>query len=280
MIARSVVASLGFMLGLFVAMTSVVGAAGITVPPQNPKSDVWAVPAYTFTPRNEHPYPVGGRLPACWSWGKRDAFVPKVTLPHCVPDELAAMNRARRAESLGGFALPRNFTKLTVPDQLLVITNIERVSRGEDPILGVLAQLNPYAQRGAAANADPSLPSPMVVAGATGAYGSNYASGVNTLDANYEWMYTDGWDGKYTFNGVCTSARATGCWGHRDNILLNASRMPCEVSSCVVVMGGGYVHDGTYGGYNSYTEIFVQLTGVTPTLSYTWQQALAAGAKP
>jgi hypothetical protein len=279
MIARRIAISLGLIVSLFVATASVVGAAGITVPPQNPRADVWAVPAYSFTPRNDHSYLVGGRLPACWSWGKRNAFVPNVTLPHCVPNELAAMNRARHAESIGGFALPRNFNKLTVPDQLLVLTDIERVSRGEEPIPGIMAQLNPDAQQGAAANADPLLSSATDIAGATGAYASNYAAAVNTLDANYEWMYTDGWDGKDTLNGVCTSASAAGCWGHRGNILLNTSRMPCETSSCTIVMGVGYVHDGTHDGYNSYTEIFVQLTGVTPVLSYTWQQALAEGAK-
>ena len=71
---------------------------------------------------------------------------------------------------------------------------------------------------------------------------------------------------------------APGCWGHRDNILANATAMPCYESSCSIVMGAGYVRDGAGDGFNSYTELFVQVSGVVPVLYYTWDEALAAGA--
>jgi hypothetical protein len=43
-------------------------------------------------------------------------------------------------------------------------------------------------------------------------------------------------------------------------------------------MGAGYVRDGAGDGYNSYTELFVHVSGVVPVLYYTWDQAVASGA--
>ncbi|HVB50485.1 MAG TPA: hypothetical protein VND89_01900 [Acidimicrobiales bacterium] len=245
----------------------------------NPPADHWAVPAYTFTPVNDHQYRVGQTLPACWRWGRNGTFVARASAPHCLAHEVAATNRAQREERLPAIVLPRNFAALSAPEQSLVLVDIERVSRGETPVLGVSASVNVFAQLGARANADPSLPGDSGVAGATYAWAANYAGAVSPLDANYEWMYTDGWDGKLTFNYDCTGPHAQGCWGHRDNILADANWMPCNESSCSIVMGAGYVRNGAGDGFSSYTELFVQVSGVMPTLYYTWNQAVAAGAK-
>jgi hypothetical protein len=192
---------------------------------------------------------------------------------------LQATDRAEHHEGLPSVRLPTNFEALPVPDQLLVLVDIERISRGETPVLGVSLADNVFAQVGARDNTDPYLPSSADVDNSVSAWSANYAAGVNTLDANYQWMYTDGWDGRLTFNGACTSAHAPGCWGHRDNILANESRMPCDAASCSIIMGAGFVRSGATEGYNSYTELFVQVTGVVPALSYTWTQALTAGAR-
>jgi len=261
------------------AMTATdVGAANI-VPPANPRADLWAVPAYSFTPVNDSSYSGGQTLPACWKWGPTQNFVANATAPKCVAAEVSATDRAQRAEGLPAIGLPRNFAGLSAPEQLLVLVDIERVSRGEAPVLGVSARVNVFAQLGARSNSDPSLPPTSGIAGSTGGWAANYAGSVSPLDANYEWMYTDGWQGKFTFNYACTSPHAAGCWGHRDNILANVSRMPCYSTSCTEIMGAGFVHDGARNGFSSYTELFVQVSGVTPTLYYTWDQALAAGAR-
>jgi len=255
-----------------------VGAAGI-LPPANPRSDLWAEPAYSFTPVNDTIYAVGQTLPACWKWGSSHNFVARATAPQCVADELMATDRAQRAEGLPAIGLPRNFGALSAPEQLLVLVDIERVSRGEPPVLGVSARANVFAQLGARSNSDPSLPATSGIVGLTGDWASNYAGSISPLDANYEWMYTDGWQGKLTLNYACTGPHAAGCWGHRDNILANVSRMPCYSRSCTEVMGAGYVRGGARSGYSSYTELFVQVSGATPALYYTWHQALAAGAR-
>jgi hypothetical protein len=251
------------------------GASGV-VPPKNPSQNLWAVPAYSLS--GGYVYTAGNPLPVCWAWGASYSFVPQGAAPACLSGVVAATERAHHVEGLQGFALPRNFARLTVPEQLLVVVDIERVSRGESPVLGVSARANVLAQVGARRNADPSL-SGGGIAGATGQWTSNWAAAVNALDANYEWMYTDGWAGKLTFNYDCTSKRAPSCWGHRDNILVNSSRMPCYRSTCSIVMGAGYVSRGWGEGYSSYSELFVQVSGAVPALYYTWAQAVAAGAR-
>lgn len=255
---------------------TVAGAADI-VPPSNPSSDHWAVPAYTFTPVNHHAFGAND-LPICWVWNSNGSFLNRGSTPQCMSHVLEATDRAQHAEGLPDVRLPTNFDSLNIPDQLLVLVDIERTSRGETPVLGVSLADNLFAQVGAKNNTDPYLPPSADVNGLISAWSANYAAGVNTLDANYEWMYTDGWDGRFTFNSACTSAHARGCWGHRDNILANASRMPCRSAKCSIIMGVGFLRNGIEG-FNSYTELFVQVTGAVPHLSYRWTQALAAGAR-
>jgi len=256
---------------------SLASGAG-TVPPQNPRSNIAAVPRYSIV--NNKSYVVGAGLPACWAWGKDNRLVPRASSTTCVSDEIAATNRAQSAEGLGPITLPSNFATLSVPDQLLVMVDIERVSRGEVPVLGVSAQLNALAQRGAAAREDPSLPSTSYFPNATGAYVANWAGALSALDANYDWMYTDGWAGRATDNYDCTSAHAAGCWGHRDNILVNSSRMRCLVTTCSLVMGGGYSYLKAGDNFSSFSELIIQVSGTPTTLSYTWATALADGANP
>ena len=236
--------------------------------------DIWAVPAYTFTPVNIH----SPGLPACWKLDP--SYVPQPQAPRCIAAETSATNHARASEALPKLVLPRNFERLTTQEQLLVMVDLERVSRGEPPVLGLSVRANLFAQQGAQRRTDPLLPpSGGGMAGVTGTWGSNYAAGISAIDANYQWMYTDGWDGKLTFNAACTGPHAAGCWGHRDNILADVSNMPCGTTTCHLIMGAGYLKDGSGQGYSSFTELFVQVSRTAPALYYTWKQALAAGAK-
>lgn len=270
---------------LALAGATLAGAAGAAVhlagfaPPQHPPANLWPQPDYTFPPNNQS-YVVGQRLPPCWRWLGTSSVTPQPSAPLCLRDEVAATNRAHRAEGIARIVLPRNFAHLSAPEQLLVLVDVERVSRGEPPVIGVSAVANVYAETAARHNVDPELPpGGGGVAGATGAWGANWAAAISPLDANYSWMYTDGWEGKLTFNFACTAPQGPGCWGHRDNILTNGSRMACYASSCTIVMGAGYVKDGWGHGYGSYTELFVQVARAAPHLYYTWAQAVAEGAR-
>ncbi len=245
------------------------------VPPRNPSKDVWPKPDYTF-PVPAREYSVGGPLPACWKW-HGDTVVTQPTVKKCIETEMTALNNAHKTEKIGRYVYPKNFTKLTASEQLFVLVDIERVARGEPPVLGLSHTVDKWAQAGAKANADPEPEGGLT--GATGAFVSNWAAAINTFDADYSWMYLDGWDGKgKTLNGDCTSAKATGCWGHRDDILVNTRRLPCYYRSCSYVMGGGYVKNG-WGQYSSFSELFIQIAGTVPTLYYTWSDAEKAGAR-
>jgi len=243
------------------------------LPPANPPANIAPIPDYTF---KQGALYSDNDLPVCWLTFSRS----RPNNPSCLAAEVAATDRAHRIEGLPAIGLPRNFVHLSAPEQLLVIVDIERVSRGEPPVVGISARADQFAQRAAVANEDPSLPAEgSGIPGATGGYDSNWAGAISPLDANYEWMYVDGWGGKATFNYDCTSPHAAGCWGHRDNVLTDPARMPCY-STCSLVMGAGFVRNGYSKQFGSYTELFVQVAGGLPPLSYTWSQALAAGARP
>lgn len=260
---------------LAVTSTGIAGASGI-VPPRDPVANIDASPAYNTVASRM--YQVGSALPPCWRWGA-GKLVPNALDAKCVDAEVRATNHAHRLEHVAGVTLPRNFASLNADEQLLVLVDLERVSRGETPVLGLSRAADSMAQRGALANQDPALSDPRSIPGATGGWTANWAAAVSPLDANYSWMYLDGWAGQgKTFNYLCTSARARGCWGHRNDILVDASTLPCYAASCSLVMGAGSVNDH-WSVYNSYTELIVQVSGRIPPLFYSWKQAVAAGAR-
>jgi hypothetical protein len=127
-------------------------------------------------------------------------------------------------------------------------------------------QLDQYAQVGADTSADPTFP-PTLTGGATPSEGSSNWAGdfESALNANYFWMYDDGPGGN---NIECTPTDTSGCWGHRDDIL-----MADPGASCYVAMGAAYTELPSAG--LSYAEIFVGSCGVAPTDQVlTWNQAL------
>lgn len=125
---------------------------------------------------------------------------------------LAAIDRARAAEGVRPLHLPARFQTLSIPAQLLVLANAERVDRGLRRIVGLTRNLDRSALAGARTDADP-VPDPFYGT----AYGSNWAGGfASTLAADFMWMYDDGAGSP---NIDCRHAGQSGCWGHRRNIL-------------------------------------------------------------
>jgi len=130
----------------------------------------------------------------------------------CIGSVLLAVNAARAAEGVKPMVLPAGFAALTVPEQLLVAIDLERVDRGLAPFTGLTDALDRNAQRGADTADDPPDPgAAYTVADTEWAGGSS-----NGLDAVYGWMYDDGID---SGNLDCPKAGAPGCWGHRHGIL-------------------------------------------------------------
>lgn len=130
--------------------------------------------------------------------------------PSCLPTAMAAFDAARAREGLGPMTLPTNFMSLSPALQLWVLANIDRVDRGQPPILGVSSALNRYAQAGADHGTDPDFPAWAREGG------GNWYGARNPLAAEYFFLYDDG---PGSSNIDCTTANPSGCWGHRHNIL-------------------------------------------------------------
>jgi hypothetical protein len=128
----------------------------------------------------------------------------------CQDAAVEAIDQARAAEGVGPLQLPSYYDRLSLAQRLMVLTDLERVSRGLPGFVGMSSQLDVLAIQAASANADPT--------GANGdSWGSNWARGeASALLADYDWMYDDGFGSP---NLDCTSAPASGCWDHRKNIL-------------------------------------------------------------
>jgi hypothetical protein len=209
----------------------------------------------------------------------------------CITYILQPVDNAAAQEGISAMVLPSNFANLTVPEQLFVVADLERVDRGLPPYLGLVPALNDAAQQAAVGLSDPSVPSGFAVATDSGGYsmmGGAWAGGFQSvLAADYGWMYDDGWGGSAgtTSNVACTSAVAPGCWGHRDELLgSDPGFNPGVGLACTnCVMGTGYASSQTSppaanGSSSSYTDLVVKPAGAVPAMTYTWADAQAAGA--
>lgn len=157
----------------------------------------------------------------------------------CETAALADLNAARAAEGVGPMQLPGDFGTLTVPQQLLVLSNLERVDRGLAPVIGLSGPLDQDALTGAQNDADPQ-PTQFNGNAATSNWEGGYGS---PLEADFVWMYDDGFGSN---NEDCTSPGDAGCWGHRHDIL-----WPFDAPA---VMGAADAQ-GQFGA--SQTELFV-----------------------
>jgi hypothetical protein len=232
----------------------------------HPLANVVPDPPYGTWPSTAGASPQPAPAPACWS-DAGAGWVPDPAAPACLETEVQATDAARAREGLGPLHLPAHFGSLSPEEQLFVLADIERVSRGEQPVLGLASALSQDAQRAAVAGNDPQFLFSTVPSSSW--WGSNWATGVlNAADANYTWMYADGPGG---FNVECPHRSAAGCWGHRANILASPR-------GGTLIMGAGAVTLPT--GLSSDSELFVAVRSLRdiPPLTYTWAQAVAAGA--
>ena len=187
--------------------------------------------------------------------------------PVCVDAVLAAIDRARGLEGVRPMVLPSGFARLSLPEQLFVAVNLERVDRGLPAFAGLTAALNQNAQRGADSADDPPGVGPSyVLDDAEWAGGSS-----NGLDAVYGWMYDDGFD---SGNLDCLRRAAAGCWGHRKGILDDFG------SGANVVMGAAVdtssdIHSGDSGGTSMAVTLAVADTPAR-SFTYSWSEAVAA----
>jgi hypothetical protein len=178
---------------------------------------------------------------------------------NCTNAVLQAIANARAQEGLGPMQLPSGWYSETPQQQMFVAVDLERTARGLPPFSAMATALDSSSQQAAAASEDPSPPAGFPWT----EWGGNWAGAVgNPLEAIYYWMYDDG---EGSNNIDCTPSNTSGCWGHRDNVLIV---MNCQV--CVA--GTGYVGNG-YEGYPSWTALMVASSG-NPQLDDTFGQLM------
>jgi hypothetical protein len=114
---------------------------------------------------------------------------------------------------------------------------------------------------------------------------STVATGYTTLEADYAWMYEDGWGGSpsSTSNVACTFAGALGCWGHRDELLGfdGTYNFGVGLHCTTCEMGTGFA---IVNGTGSFTSLIELPAGNPPPMYFTWAKNvvpyLAASQSP
>ena len=191
----------------------------------------------------------------------------------CVAGSLQAIDAGRAAEGLAPMNLPSTYAALSPDEQLFVLANLDRVARGLPPVLGLVSEFDQDAVVAAQGNADPT-PTVVPVGTRVLSWASNWDENTGPLGSDFGWMYDDG---PGSGNVACNAGNATGCWGHRDNILsYNAQQLTS--SGGFLVMGASEAVVAADSPWVSDAELFVVLSTSPEYYLYTWAQAVAAGA--
>jgi hypothetical protein len=158
--------------------------------------------------------------------------------PDCIYSTLLNINYARSLEGVGPMILPSDYPSMAPSEQLLVLFNLERTSRGLPPFAELDASADANALVGALTSSDPPFQN-----SSTFQSGPSIAAfGIgDALQADWEWMYTDGCY-PYIGNAECTSVSPTdpGGWGHRNAILGNYGSVPVAGAAEATATSGGH----------------------------------------
>jgi hypothetical protein len=202
------------------------------------------------------------------NYGNVCAPVGADTSSTCLRVTLGAIDAARAKEGLGPMRLPADFARLSVPEQLFVTIDRERVDRGLTPFAGLSTALDRGATKGADAAQLPPRPGD--------AYSSVVAEWIgavaNGLDADYQWMYDDG-PGSGTPG--CSGGQTSGCWADRDIVLGSFGHHQLAMGAAFDPTGD--TSPGDRGG-SSLAATLAATNRAGGPYAYTWTQALAGSA--
>ncbi len=225
------------------------GSSSGETPIANPPANIPATPNFTNL---------------CWNGA--------LTIQQCDASTLSAINNAHTQDGAKPMVLPSNYYALTPQEKQFVLVNLERVDRGLAPIPYLSNRLDAIAQRAIQGNsfADPWSNS-------LSAYASNGSGGFSTqLGALYGYMYQDGWGGsaQNTGNVDCTSATASGCWGHRENILETVITGPAAMGSGYSVVSQPFDANSVAGRATISTMIIAQYSPPNSDVIMSWASEL------
>jgi hypothetical protein len=182
----------------------------------------------------------------------------------CIAATVDVLDHARGNLGQPPYSLPSTFVSLTPVEQGFVLANLDRVLYGLAPIPGLTAALSADAMSGVHRDADPQPSASNYLA-----WTANWAGGFTNMPLAYEaWMYDDG---PGSGNLDCTASHATGCWGHRHDVLYRFD------TAGPLAMGAAQGTDS--GGETGYAMLLFEGDNTyAPVYTYTWAQAVAAGA--
>ena len=186
---------------------------------------------------------LGAGRPASASVRPEIGGVPPVDPPNCGSSlnwgaskvSEIGIDACRADEGVGPLILPSNWPELDPAQQMFVLVDLERVNRGEQPFVGLNRKLDFSAKQGAIEGKDPSNP--------VGSWSwSIWASTADVASVEL-WMYADG-PGQNDYNTGCQSPNSSGCWVHRDAILLHAKGEPVTVGAACAAKGCAMIFYG------------------------------------
>jgi hypothetical protein len=191
-------------------------------------------------------------------------------------DWLTSIDNGRAVEGVGPMSVSESqLANLPLPEQVFTVVNLERIDRGLPAISYMTSQLDSYAQSAADAGSDPSFPS-AVTGGSPVTWGGGIWAGglTSVLEADYYWMYDDGWGGAQasTSNAACSLLTLSECWGHRDIELHQFAS--CPSGAPTLSMGAAYSPTGYAGG--SIAAMVVSSCSPPSDVTMTWGQAVAS----
>ena len=187
----------------------------------------------------------------------------------CLRLTLGAIDAARSREGVRPMRLPSDFGSLSVPEQLFVAIDRERVDRGLPPFAGLSVALDAGASKGAASAALPPRPG-RSFATSDAEWEGDVANG---LDADYQWMYDDG-----PGSGVpgCARNGDRGCWSDREIVL-------DRLGTHHLAMGAAFDANADRSpGDRAGTSLAATLAAgrhAAGPYAYTWAAALAATSR-
>lgn len=185
--------------------------------------------------------------------------VPRLFISTYITDAstLTAINTCRGSEGVGPLTLPSNWGSLNGAQQEFVLLDLERVTRGLSPVIGLVGSLDNVAMVGARRNVDPVFHGNLL-------WGGIWAGGDDVLGSDLGWMYADGTPNAFVTNVDCEPGNMSGCWGHRRVMLWNIRN----------VYGGAAIVPASGNSIGSETFVMVSNPHPRYKVIFSWAREL------